>query len=244
VIESSPPTGDDRRRRFSWSYRAGWSVCTNTLIAVGLVCALATWGWPGPIATILTMAFFVVVIAAVVLPGNGLRVLPRLLWRGLCAGTVLTAATGLTVVFGTLGLLVVVVAAATTPGLRAGARRGWNFVTDNRDPGALKERTELPRQVVVYERPLLERTPWLPEALDSLDDVSLCLAWRSSFVLLEAAASVEDRIAIIEHRQRCLDELQRRNPHGVAAWLSSGARASGNPLPYLEDRHHGEHELP
>ena len=241
MIESSPSTGDHRRRRFSWNYRAGWSVCASTLIAVGLACALATGSWPTLIAAILTVAFFVVVIGATALPNEGLRAMANLTWRGLLVGTVLAAATGLTVVLGTLGLLLVVLLSGTAPGLPAGVRRGWKSVTQHRDAEAVDQQAERPGRVVqevVSEPTLLDRTPWLPEALDSLDDVSLCLAWRSSFLLLEAAASVEDRVAIIEHRQRYLDELQRRNPQGVAAWLSSGARASGNPLPYLEDRPH------
>jgi hypothetical protein len=238
VIESSPSTGDDRRRRFRWSYRAAWAVCANTLIAAGLVGALATWGWPGPTAAILSLAFFVVVIAAVVVPGEGLRFLPKMAWRGLYVGTVLTAATGLTVVLGFLGFFLVLLVTGTAPGLRAGLRRGWGFLTDNRpsDVGAVDEPAVLPSRVESDAGPR-DRTTWLPEELESLDDVTLCMAWRKSFVELEAAASMVDRLAVIEHRQRCLDELQRRSPHGVAAWLSSGARASGNPLPYLKDDH-------
>jgi hypothetical protein len=244
VIKSSPSAGDDRSPRLTWSYRVAWTVCANTLIAVGLVCALASWGWLGPASAILTVAFFVVVIAMVVLPGTGLGALPKMLWRGLYAGTVLTAATGLTVVFGALGFFLVLLLSAIAPGLGAGLRLCWGLLTAKRDVKTLDEETGLASPVasapVVWEPAVSElrprnRTPWLPEELDSLDDVSLCMAWRSSFTVLEAAASVEERMAVIEHRQRCLDELQRRNPDGVAAWLSSGARASGNPLPYLRD---------
>jgi hypothetical protein len=80
------------------------------------------------------------------------------------------------------------------------------------------------------------RTAELARDLSSLDNDALCLAWRRSFLLLEAAHSAVDRLSIVEQRQKYLDELHRRSPQGLAAWLASGARASGNPLPYVSDR--------
>jgi hypothetical protein len=238
VSRSSRSTGDERRR-FSAGYRAWWSVGANILIAAGVVSALASWGWPVPTAAVASVTFIVVVIAAEMLPSKGPFPLRKVVCRGLYAGTVVTAAAGLTVVFGTLGLLLVLLQTATAPGLRAGCRRAWTFLTTDSDVRAWDEPADAPADPpprIPVEPALRSRTLWLPERLDSLDDVSLCMAWRSSYIALEAAASVEERIAVIEHRQRCLDELQRRSPHGVAAWLSSGARASGNPLPYLGDR--------
>jgi hypothetical protein len=238
VSRSSGSTGDERRR-FRGSYRAGWSVCANTVIAAGVVSALASWGWPVPTAAVASVTFIVVVIAAEMLPSGGHFPLRKVLCRGLYAGTVLTAAAGLTVVFGTLGLLLVLLLTGTAPGLRAACRRTWRFLTSDSNGGAWEEQLderEAPPPRIPVELVPPNQTPWLPVRLDSLDDVSLCMAWRSSYIALEAAASIEQRIAVIEHRQRCLDELQRRSPQGVAAWLSSGARASGNPLPYLGDR--------
>jgi hypothetical protein len=74
----------------------------------------------------------------------------------------------------------------------------------------------------------------MPE-LRNLDDEALCLAWRRSFLLLDGARSAAERLAVVEQRQQYLDELHRRSPKGLAAWLASGARASGNPLPYVDD---------
>jgi hypothetical protein len=225
------------------SKAAVWSVCAAAFGSAGLVGALATWGWPGPTAAILTLAFLVVVIAAAVLPENGPRVLPGLAWKGVVAGTVLTAASGLIAMLGALGLLVTLLLTLTAPGLRACLRRGWGFLTDRGDARTGEQRAE-PAGRVPAEAPPRDRASWLPEALEGLDEVSLCMAWRSSFIALEAAATLEDRLVVIEHRQRCLDELQRRNPRGVAAWLSSGARASGNPLPFLGIRQDDQPELP
>jgi hypothetical protein len=75
-----------------------------------------------------------------------------------------------------------------------------------------------------------------PADLRTLDDAALCLAWRRSFVRLGTIRGAAARLAIVEQRQRYLDELQRRHGEAFQSWLESGARASGNPLPYLQDR--------
>jgi hypothetical protein len=65
-----------------------------------------------------------------------------------------------------------------------------------------------------------------------LTDHDLCLAWCTSFDVLQSTSDVEARARIVCLRQAYLDELERRDPHGLHAWLASGARATGNP-----DRH-------
>ncbi|MGW1339501.1 hypothetical protein ACWCOV_00500 [Kribbella sp. NPDC002412] len=66
-----------------------------------------------------------------------------------------------------------------------------------------------------------------------LSDDELVLAWRASFPALQSATSVQ-RLRIVAERQEYLDELERRNPRGLAAWLASGARAAGDPKPYVQ----------
>jgi hypothetical protein len=66
-----------------------------------------------------------------------------------------------------------------------------------------------------------------------LSDDALCLVWRASFSALERAQSPAERARIVDARRAYLDELERRNPPGVAAWLASGARAAGNPSKFV-----------
>lgn len=64
----------------------------------------------------------------------------------------------------------------------------------------------------------------------------LCQAWCASYrVLLEQSSGPQPKavLATVEERQSYLDELERRNATGLAAWLASGARVASNPLPYL-----------
>jgi hypothetical protein len=69
--------------------------------------------------------------------------------------------------------------------------------------------------------------------LSSLTDDALCLAWRVSFSALRRAESQAQRLSIIEERRAYLDEIERRNAAGLAAWLASGPRAAGDPSRFV-----------
>jgi hypothetical protein len=75
--------------------------------------------------------------------------------------------------------------------------------------------------------------PSAPSELATLTDEQLCQGWRSSFLTLQEQSSGPRLLAAVANRQRYLDEFERRCPRGFAAWLASGARAPGDPLPYL-----------
>ncbi len=69
---------------------------------------------------------------------------------------------------------------------------------------------------------------------DLMDDADLCQAWRSSYVALERARSVESRLRVVSIRAIYLDELERRAGAGFQAWIGSGARAAGDPSRYVD----------
>ena len=71
------------------------------------------------------------------------------------------------------------------------------------------------------------------DGVPALDDGALCQAWRRSYVRLEASRAAEARLEVVRLRQVYLDELVRRHPAEVRQWLGSGARAAGNPLPFI-----------
>jgi hypothetical protein len=88
-------------------------------------------------------------------------------------------------------------------------------------------------RALAYTSP--EYVPFLPPSeLGELTDEQLCQAWRaSSYMSLQQQSSTSPTIATVAERQKYLDEFEQRNPSGFVAWLASGARAPGNPLPYL-----------
>ena len=71
--------------------------------------------------------------------------------------------------------------------------------------------------------------------LHSLSNSELCLAWRRSYCSLVETTSVPLRAAVVASRQAYLDEMERRNPRALTAWLAAGARAAGGPERYLDD---------
>jgi hypothetical protein len=79
------------------------------------------------------------------------------------------------------------------------------------------------------------------KVLERLDDDALFRLWRHSFWELRSQPTVDDLARLVMLRQSCLDELARRNPIALRAWLDSGARASGGPERFWRSRQdHGE----
>lgn len=67
-----------------------------------------------------------------------------------------------------------------------------------------------------------------------LTDEQLCWAWRSSYAQLHRDPTATATLSAL--RATYLEELHRRHPAGFDAWISSGARASSNPAPFLKPR--------
>ncbi|WP_326948426.1 MULTISPECIES: hypothetical protein [unclassified Amycolatopsis] len=64
----------------------------------------------------------------------------------------------------------------------------------------------------------------------------LCVAWRRSYYQLVLATDEPARRLVVQRRQEFLDEIERRDGRGFRRWLDSGARAGGDPGPYLTTR--------
>lgn len=84
----------------------------------------------------------------------------------------------------------------------------------------------------------------LSSSLQTMPDAELCEAWQMSFSALSDTNSAEVQVRIVELRQAYLDEMDRRHPAGLAAWLTSGARPAGSPAAYLASREPSTGELP
>lgn len=74
--------------------------------------------------------------------------------------------------------------------------------------------------------------------VDELRDQStlmLCRQWQRSYDELRAEPAIPRRLEIVQARARCLDELERRDPAGLQAWLASNASAAGDPARFLSE---------
>ncbi|WP_157544526.1 hypothetical protein [Nocardioides halotolerans] len=75
--------------------------------------------------------------------------------------------------------------------------------------------------------------PDVVPALTALTTPQLCSLWRKSLAGLRAAPTPGARASVAAARGVLLDELERREPEVMAAWLQSGAREPQGPSAYL-----------
>lgn len=91
-----------------------------------------------------------------------------------------------------------------------------------------------PRAIDWYGRRLARgRDEPMPQA--TVTTGQLCREWLDSYQALNDAPTAAARLRVVMARQRCLDELERRDPAGLQAWLSSSASAGGDPHRFLTD---------
>jgi hypothetical protein len=198
-----------------------WTWLVSVAATAGLICVYVRWGWQG-VLTGAVLASTVSVFAGAsvwIVDGRGTALRSGL--RALAAGLLLTGSIGLVAGFEIWGLCAVLLLAGFTPRLTSLVRRRW----PRRHPAAAPGGSDSGDQAVHARR-----------LLRAIDDRTLCRGWRDSFAMLNDARSMEDRLSVVQLRERYLDELCRRSPRGLAAWFASGPRASSNPLPFLTDQ--------
>jgi hypothetical protein len=195
-------------------------------VLLGLTCAVGVWGLRASMAVFVTTACTAAVVCGVVTERvtTGVR-------TGIALGVCLGAGAGLVAGLGWLGVLILLGLTVTSPVVLSRLETRWRPVT----PQGLSFDPLPPEPSVDEVAPALVAES---DAADvgTLDDAQLCHAWRRSFVRLETVRGAAARLAVVEQRQRYLDELQRRHEVAFQKWLESGARASGNPLPFLQER--------
>lgn len=114
---------------------------------------------------------------------------------------------GLAVVLGSSVLWLVALLGATSPPV-------VQWCTGMRGPGTAASRRDVPER----------------------STADLCRQWRESYDALRQARTDAQRLRIVVERQRCLDELDRRDPEGLQAWLASAASAAGDPTRFLKNQ--------
>ena len=122
---------EDRRGVLDRSLDQTWWGCLRWVVAVGLVCATASWGWPFPLVA-------VVVVAGLVVLGRSLAAHPRPARPGqvtdsaVVAGLATVGASGLVASAGGWALLPLLLLTGTSPwarrtGRNAGAILRWSL---------------------------------------------------------------------------------------------------------------------
>jgi 4-amino-4-deoxy-L-arabinose transferase-like glycosyltransferase len=190
------------------AWRIVWTGVAMVVGFVGTVSSVMLWR----LETWLSAAVMSAVVAVVVMvcrSSAGTDSPPRhggiALRAVLCAGLVV-AAGGLCTLLGAAGFAVVVVMAISCPWVlrRTGVLRG----------GRLRPDTD--------------------SGVEKMTTLGLCQAWVATGDQLRSCDSPDARLRLATVRQIYLDELERRDPDGVSAWLGSdSASAAGDPHRFL-----------
>jgi hypothetical protein len=212
------------------AYRVGWMVVCTVLCVVG-VCVVFVLSPASLLFLFLSFAIVGPILTPAVTgdvwdrpPGERTGVLVT---GAVVSGTVAGAVVGLAVILGVGVLPLVLVAVASSP-YAVNVYRRW--VVSAPTPPPERPVTPAPTRP---SRPPEHPGDQLAAELRRLTDEQLCQRWRTSYPALQMRPSATSVLEVVEQRERYLDELQRRNARGLTAWLASGARAAGNPLPYL-----------
>lgn len=205
----------------TWAVLAAAAVGFASLQWSPLVVVLAVLASTASAATVLVMQHNLRTPAA-----TGLASLPvrQLGQRALLAGCCVVAMSTLLAASPVLALLVVVLVAVTSP-VVVRRPRCPTPPQDTRPCPAPPATTGV--SALPGERP--DRPTPADRPVEALDDEDLFKLWRRTFWELDTQPSVEEVAWLVALRQSCLDELGRRNPVALQAWLSSNARASSGP---------------
>lgn len=114
------------------------------------------------------------------------------------------------------------------------AVEGRDDAWDRTLPGSLATEPD-PAGGAVPPGPLDTAPDWSPTLTvpTHLSDHDLCLAWESSSRALRLCTTTSARLEVVRVRQACLDELERRQPDAVRAWVLAGADPESSPARYL-----------
>lgn len=214
-------------------YQIVWLSCCASLIVVGVSAVVVL----APAALAPWVVLFAVAGAILSLFVAGwfgqlpLRRRPRFAVGSALIGAATTCAIGgFAVLWGAPVLLLMLVVVVTSPGFLGGYIRWLNSPAS---PPA----TQIDSWSRVVGCPGSEYVPAAqPVAsaeLCDLTNLQLCRAWRASHGALTSPSSVAQLMAAVTERQQYLDEFERRNSSGFAAWLGSDVESLGNPLPFL-----------
>jgi MFS family permease len=200
-------------------YRIIWRCAVAAVSAAGALIAVILLAPATMIAVFVSSGLVCSLVTATVLALREEKQsgqLRRYARNALLGGAAGIAATGLAEVVGGFAILIVLVAlAASPPAVR------WYAV------------------LLGEHRPVKSRTAY-PEAKRhrTLSIEELCTAWTQSCLDLRGASPAQ-ALRFVEARQYYLDELERRDPDGLRAWLATAASASGSPRRFISRRADG-----
>jgi hypothetical protein len=208
-------------------YRWVWLLMCTALAAAGLLTGLAAS--PAALGSVAVAAMIVGAIVAFAVrcvtepePGDGRAVF---VLRGASVTALATAAAfGLAVALGEIFFLVALSVGLSAPPL---VGRCYRWLDSRPRPSAAQFGAAMGAAAWASPGyvPVGPGAPAGPAGqLWLLTDEQLCERWRTSCVDLPAQPSMIARVSAVEERRELLAEIERRNPAGFRAWITSEPR--------------------
>jgi hypothetical protein len=216
------------------AHRSIWNVSAGVVAGVGLGLALIAV----PVGAIVALIIFGLLVGSAMtwalLKEAAAHPIRHAIWGGAVSGGVMVVVGGLSAALGIIGLLVVLAMILTSPAFLAWLRRclsrGERVGSSPEEPAAktLRPSPGTKRASIggAATRALFAIDP------TTLDDATLCAAWRISNVVLEQPEA-SDLNQLMEVRRQLLDELQRRHPATFSSWLAATPEATDDLTPYF-----------
>ena len=218
------------------TYKSAWLFLVVGAASTGVWAAVKAWSFPAALGCFILCAG----MAACVVHARTVT------WRwrvvasaGASTGFAVVGVLGLGLLLGLWVVPVLAIMAACSPAVlvwlsRFVYRYGTSAETRKTDPSTCTLTMDAncgpPTAGVRLE---IEEEPSIAQPIESMDDAAVCFAWRASYLALQQPLSLASRLRLVERRQAYLDALERRNRQGFSAWLTSGARAAGDPSKYI-----------
>jgi hypothetical protein len=189
------------------AYRLLWSALAGLVGVLGFVAGVFLVPAGGMFPLLFFATLIGLIVAATSWPQTAETTISARSRRSAVIGvtviTAIVACAGTVVLFGAAGPAVVVLLGVTSPPAMRWCGRRLGHI-----PGRL-------------------------EGGGALTTAELCRHWQDSYQTLRNATTAAARLRIVETRQLYLDELERRDPVGLNAWLGANASAAGDPSRFL-----------
>lgn len=233
------------------TYATMWARCWSLVGALGVGLSFLAWRPLSVLTVFLTAAACAVVLLALFAPAPPHTTplawrLGRIGTRAGLSGAAVVALGGLSAVLPALALPLVLAAVVSHPACVDQVTR-WRSAGTQAQPtrplvmdGPRPVEADRVAAGATWPGPAGCRLDIDAGAAEQLTDQELCLQWRHSFLTLQSAPCAQDLGRVVVQRQILLDEMERRSPLALQAWLASGARAAGGPERFLGGQPHDD----
>jgi hypothetical protein len=209
-------------------YQRAWGATCAVIVSIGVGVALLAWPLPGTLLSLALGAGLGATAMACYLDEHARHRHDVVVYRRQVVGAAIAGALAIP---GIGGWMVVTVTGALQLLLLAAATSPWAVRLARGLVGSREEASAPPVEAVEAAAPagrqgamdlegVVVKSPSLAEACASFTTPELCLAWHETFRAREGGGPAQD-LGVLVLREALMDELERRDPEGLEAWLSS-----------------------